>query len=51
MAIFIYFIEEFKYLNKELTLLIKSTAVYKSFRLIFKMEENTCSDISCRVIF
>ena len=39
MAIFIHFIEEFKYLNKELTVLIKSTAIYKSSELFSKWKK------------
>ena len=39
MAIFIHFIEEFKYLNKELTLLIRSTAIYKSSELFSKWKK------------
>ena len=39
MAVFIHFIEEFKYLNKELTLSIRSTAVYKSSDLFSKWKK------------
>ena len=39
MAIFIHFIEEFKYLNKELTLLIRSTVIYKSSELFSKWKK------------
>ena len=39
MAIFIHFIREFKYLNKELTALIESTAIYKSSEFFSKWKK------------